>query len=92
MPYLLPKWPKPAKIDTLFIILWGRTYLYSPYKWGNPAPGINSLAKAVDRTLQDYTSALQFLWVEGKNFKPPELEARTGYFYPTYPNPEQRAF
>ena len=43
----MTKWPKPAKIDTLFMTkqlkdhtLWGRTYLYSPYKGVPPPPRI----------------------------------------------------
>ena len=42
------EWPKLAKIYTLFMtkmaenpILWGRTYLYSPYKAMTPSPGKN---------------------------------------------------
>ena len=45
---------------------------------------VNSLAEAVDRTLQDHSSSLQLLGVENKNFEPVELE--TGYFGPLVTN------
>ena len=45
---------------------------------------VNSLAEAVDRTLQDHSSSLQFLAVENKNFEPVELER--GYFGPFVTN------
>ena len=43
IPYLWPKWPKSAKIETLYMTKmgphpWCRTYLYSPYKWIPPGP------------------------------------------------------
>lgn len=45
---------------------------------------VNSLAEAVDRTLQDHSSSLQSLGVENKNFEPVELE--TGDFGPFVTN------
>ena len=94
IPYLWPKWPKLAKIDTPFMTktaekpyptLWGHAYLYSPHK-GVPPPRtwhINWTAS----TYTDWPMLNKEDWKQGKRITKPLAKPKQQFLYHWNPQP-----